>query len=100
MEAWCFHAFGLDCEHPLAGHCIAGIDDQIHQNLLELATIGSNGIENRFAIQTQFNSIAEQSTKELLRLEDHVIEIEHYRLQNLSAAKGQQLSDKRRSAPA
>src|SRR6266550_4974996 len=80
------------------GHCISGVDHEVHQHLFDLTGIGLNSFKRQIEFGGELNIFANQSPQHLVHIRDHVIKIDRQRLQNLLAAESQQLPSKIGSA--
>ncbi len=83
---------GLDRQLPALQHGIAGIDREVHQDLLQLADVGEHGIDVGALEDLQPDVLADQSAQHRLHLAEHPVEIEYTGLQHLLATEGQQLA--------
>ncbi len=55
------HAGGLDGESAAPGHGVAGVDHQVHDDLLELPGIGPDGGAGRLGREAQFDVFPDQA---------------------------------------
>ena len=70
-------------------HGIARVDDQIHQDLIYLARVGFDFSKRRLEAQSYFYVLANQTAQHLARIRNHVVEIQHLRLQHLLTAESE-----------
>src|SRR5580704_1736581 len=87
---------GLDCEFSAGGHGVAGIDGEVHDDLLDLAGIGAHRAETRARHHDQVDVFANHAVEHFQVFGDDAVEIENARSQHLLAAEGEQLAGKGR----
>src|SRR5207249_11048989 len=86
---------GLDGELPTIGHGVAGIDGQIHDDLLDLARVGVHAPQPRRRHGDQTNVFADQTLEHLVNVGQDSIEVQHFGLEHLLAAERQELPGER-----
>jgi hypothetical protein len=82
----------LDRQHPAGGHRVAGVHDQVDDDLLELAGVRLDRPEVRRRDAAKLDVLADQSREHLLELGDELGEVEHARLEHLAAAEGEEMA--------
>ena len=82
---------GADDELAAAGHGIARVDRQVHDDLLGLAGIGLGAAQRGIEIANQIHVFADQAAQELLHVCDHGVHVQNFGSEYLLAAEGQQL---------
>ena len=87
---------GLDLELSAFRHRIQGVDDEIHQHLLDLAFVGFDAPESVAEIEEQIDVFADERLKHDVHVADDGIQVEYLRLENLFATKSHQLPRHRR----
>ena len=83
---------------PPCGHRIAGIDRQVHDDLLDLAGIGLDRAKVRARDHDQIDVFADQAGEHLQVFRDDAVQVEHLGCEHLLAAEGQQLAGERGGA--
>ena len=68
---------GLDRQVAAVGHGIAGIDRQVHDDLLDLAGIGLDRADGPRRNHDQVDVFADQAGQHFQVFGDHVVEVEH-----------------------
>ena len=81
----------VDGELSSARHRIARVHGKVDEHLCELPGIRANLSELRVERDGHCDVLADETSKDLLRLADHRVHIEHARLQHLLAAEREQL---------
>ncbi len=89
---------GADRDRPALCHGIARVDDEIDDNLLELARVGAHGTQIAAMRHIEADIFAEQAFQQAGDFRDHVGQLEHLRAQRLLPRKGEQLTGERRGA--
>src|SRR5262245_29603138 len=82
-------------ELAAVGHRVAGIDGKVHDYLFDLIAVCANISDTRIKTYRDTNVFADQTPRHPLHSGDNRIQIDHYRLLNLLAAKREQLLCKR-----
>lgn len=72
-------------------HGILGIDDQIHDDLLELPGVGAGVSGVRGKARDQFDILADQRPQQALHIADDTVDVDHLELEELLSAECQQL---------
>ncbi len=80
---------GLDHQGTAGGHGIPGIDDQIHDNLLDLPRIGPDLPEVVSAASLELDVLADQPTQHLFDTPHHFVQIQDARCHDLFSAEGE-----------
>jgi len=70
---------GLDRELSAARHRITGIDDQIHDHLLDLSAISVDAIELIIQAHFKVDVCSDDSPEHVLHRADHLVQIENLR---------------------
>jgi hypothetical protein len=86
------HRRGLNRQPASLRHGVACVDDQIHEDLLELSCIGNDCRPGRRQLRYELDVLADQTTQHLARLDDEAVHVEKRWLEDLLAAKGEQLA--------
>ena len=73
------------------GHGIFGIDDQVHDDLLELAGVGAGVTGLGGEPGHQLDVFADQRAEQPLHVADDGVDVDYFQFQHLLAAEGQQL---------
>ena len=81
-------AGGFDRDHSSLGHGIAGVDDEIHQNLLDLPEVRANGA-NGAGFEGERDVFADHAQQHLREIVHDGVQVERTRIKNLLAAEGQ-----------
>ena len=82
---------GFDRQAPAARHRVARVEDQVHQDLLQLSGVGADGVEPGRQLRHQFDAFADQPAEHLAHPDDQCVEIDRRRMEHLFAAERQQL---------
>ena len=90
----------LDRELAAARHRVARVDDEVHEDLLDLPGIGLHGAEVEAAHDRQLDVLAEEAAQHLLDAADRLVEVEDPRLEDLLPAERQELPRQLRGASA
>ncbi len=91
------NGIGLEDERATANrvfgeHCVAGVDGEVDDHLLELARIGADGAEAATMLHLQLDRLAEQPLQQGRDLGDDVRQLKHLRPQRLLARESEQLA--------
>jgi len=89
-----FHDISLHLEPSAAGHGIARIDGQVHDDLVELAGVGLDNRRLRSGHDPNFDVVAHERAQQFADVLEPVVQIENDRLDHLLAAESQQLASK------
>src|SRR6476661_2604181 len=79
-------------------HRIPRVDDEIHDNLLDLAGIDTHASQIRIDVNEELNVHSEQALQHLLHVEHQGSEFHNLRLNDLFSAESQELSRQGSSA--
>ena len=82
----------LDRDPPTPRHRVPRIDDQIDDDLLQLAGVGVHERELRIELCHELNVLAQKPPEHLLEIAGERVEVEDVRLQHLTAAEREQLT--------
>jgi len=82
----------LDHKPAALGHGVARIDGEVDQDLFNLIAIGFDRDGLRAKLNLNADVFAEERTNQVLEFGDNVVEIEKFGLENLLAAKREQLT--------
>ena len=82
----------MNGEPSAVGHGVTGVDDQIHQHLLELPGIGLDAGRARAGMGGELDVFADQPAQHLLGGAQQFVDGEPHGLQHLLAAEGEQLA--------
>src|ERR1019366_3017126 len=88
----------LQCELAAFGHGIFGIDDQVHDDLLQLAGIGAGVSGLGGEPRHQFDVFADQGPQQALHVADDGVDVDYLEFEELLAAERQQLASEGRGA--
>ncbi len=83
---------GLDGQLPAVRHGIAGVDRQVHDDLLDLSGIGLDRADVRARHHDQIDVFADQPGQHFHVFRDHAVQVNDLGSQHLLAAEGQQLA--------
>ena len=75
-----------------AGHRVAGVDDDVDDDLFELPLIDQNEAEVAVVHQSQLDSLADQAAQQVRQLGQHIGQHQDLGLQRLLAREGEQLT--------
>ena len=82
---------GLDGQFAALRHGVAGVDGEVHDDLVDLAGIGAHCAERGAWNHYQIDILADHAGEHFQVLGDHLVQIEHFGRQHLFAAERQQL---------
>src|SRR6202140_1038654 len=82
---------GFQCKLSALRHGIAGVDHEIHDDLLDLSGIGADTTSLRIELDHEFHFIAQHSEKHLAHVVDQGIEVKHLWAEYMLPAEGKQL---------
>ena len=71
-----------------ARHGIARIDDEIHDDLLDLCGIGLYFADTFVGVRDHLDVFVHQAAKKFVQIEDYAIQVDRFRLKYLFAAEG------------
>src|SRR6266436_1944913 len=86
---------GADDQPPTVRHGIAGIDGQVHDDLLDLARVGLDVPERALGHRHQVDRFPDQPLEHGLHAGHDAVQVEHLGRQHLLAAEGEQLARER-----
>jgi len=86
----------LDGQTATARHGVTRVHGEVDNDLLQLTCVGVHVPEAIFQFQAHLDVVADEAGQHALDLRDHHAEIEHQRLDDLSAAERKQLEANRR----
>ncbi len=90
--------FGVNGQLTAAGHGVACVENQIHDDLFHLRRVGAHISQLRIQVQHQTDIFAEHGRQQFGQLRDQGVKTQHPRLQHLLAAQSQELPRQGRSA--
>ena len=76
---------GLQRHAAASRHRVAGVDDQVHENLLDLPRVGPGAAEIGSEVRLQLDVLTDQPAEHLVHSGHHRVEVEDLRLQHLLA---------------
>ena len=85
------HVRRLDHEPAAGGHRVAGVDDEVHQHLLELAAVHLDGADVRLGAHVDRDVLADQPAEHLVQLGDERVDVEERRFHELLPGEAEQL---------
>jgi hypothetical protein len=85
----------LDQQLSAGRHRVAGVDGEVHQDLLELARIGVHAREVRREPGLELDVLAQRSAEQPVQLGHDDVEVEHLGTHHLATAEDQQLARQR-----
>src|SRR6202046_2788242 len=85
-------AGGADADFTAVRHGILSIDHEIHDDLFELSGIGAGAADGGLELGGQFDILSDQGAEEPLHVFDDGVDVNHFELQMLFAAKGEKLT--------
>ena len=88
----------LDRQHAAARHRVAGVDREVHHDLLDLAGVGLDPSGIRGERDLEEHVLADQAPQQPFDPGQHLVRIEDLDLQHLLAADGEELPRQRRRA--
>ena len=80
-----------DREGASVRHRVARVHCEIDEHLPELARVGVHAHEIRIEVRDDGDALADHPVEQRLRLDHHVVEVDHGAREHLAAAEGQQL---------
>ena len=85
-----------DPDFAAAGHRVAGVHDEVHDDLLELAFIHTDGREIGPVFDPERHLVGQETVQQMCQLAQRVLEVDDRGSQRLFAREGQKLSHERR----
>ena len=82
---------GADRQRASAGHGVAGVDGEVHEDLLHHAGVRLHEGELRGGIELQGDGFAEQPLEHFRQVADHLAQVERHGLHDILAAEHKQL---------
>src|SRR2546425_735978 len=86
----------FDRELAAPRHRVAGVHDQVHDHLLQLARVGPDGPQVGRQRGLERHVRPDQPAQHVVDACDHAVQVEHPRGEDLPAAEGEQLAGERR----
>ena len=80
---------GLDGQLAAFGHGVFGVDDQVHDDLLELTGIGTGVAGVGSKLGNEFDVLADQRPEKAFHIGDDAVDVDHLKFEELFAAEGQ-----------
>ena len=90
-----FRVAGLDEEFASLRHGVAGVDRQVHDDLLELALIGFHCSQVRIKAAGQFHIFPDQAAQHAFHILNDSVHIQDFRFEHLLTAESQELAGER-----
>src|SRR5215472_17487893 len=84
---------GFQNQFASSRHSVSRVCRQVHQHLLDLPQVGLDQTQVVGQAGVDFHVFSDQPPQHALHVGNHLVEVEHSRLQNLLAAESQQLAD-------
>ena len=85
------HVGRLDGQLAAVGHCVARVDRQVHEHLLDLPGVDADTIEGPGWTELQFHILADEPSEHLGGVLDQLIEIDHLGPEGLLPAERKEL---------
>ena len=92
------HVAGGDADLAAARHGVAGVDDEVHDHLLELALVDAHRREVGAVLDAERHLVGQQAVQQVRELGERVLEVDDGRAQRLLAREGEQLAHQRGGA--
>jgi hypothetical protein len=86
-----------DRQRAAARHCVAGVDGEIDDDLLELAAVGDDRRQERVGNDADLDLLADQPREHRRQAGDDLVQVERDRLEHLMAREREQLMREARS---
>ena len=77
---------------PPLRHGVFGVDDEIHDDLLELAGIGASAADGGSEAGGEFDIFADEGAQETLHVGDDGVDVDDFEFEKLFAAEGEELA--------
>ncbi len=84
---------GGDADLAAAGHGVAGVDDEVHDHLFELALVDADRGEVGCVLDAERHLVGEQAVQQVGEFGERVLEVDDGRAQGLLAREGEELAD-------
>ena len=94
----CFHSRGAQGELAASSHGVAGVDRQVHEDLLDHPQVGVNIDRLGGEVKLHGDVLADQALQHSAHVADDFVEVQGLRLHHLFAAESQQLAGQMRGA--
>src|SRR5437868_14211609 len=85
-------------QRSAVGHRIARVDNEVHENLLDLTAVGAYACACRAQLDHETDVLADQRAQQITDIFDDAIQLDHAWLQHLPPRERQQLLRQRSSA--
>ncbi len=82
---------GADSDFAAAGHGVAGVHDEVHDDLLELALVDADRREICPVLDPERHLVGQKAVEKMRELAQRVLEVDDRRAQRLLAGEGQKL---------
>ena len=92
------HRRGVDRERASLGHGVPGVDDQVHDDLFDLAGVGADACGIVRQPRDEVDVLADDAAQHPFDPADDLVEIEQRRLHDVLATEDQQLPRQRHGA--
>ena len=83
----------LDDHRAAARHGILGVDGEVHQDLLDLRTVGADGPQVGGPAEADIDVLADRAAQDAAEFPDDGIQVRDLHLQHLFPAEGKELGD-------
>ncbi len=84
------HVGRLDAQRAALRHRVAGVDREVHQDLLDLVRIGLDRPQVRAGHRQQLDVLADQAAQHAVQVQRQLAEVDDPRLDDLLAGEGEQ----------
>ena len=91
---------GFDSEFATLRHGVAGVDGEVHDDLIDLAGIGVDGAEGGAGNHDEIDVFADHAGEHFQVFGDDLVEVENLGGEHLLAAEGEELAGERGGAAA
>src|SRR5271166_4800554 len=86
------NAGGANADFTAVGHGVFGVDDEIHDDLLELAGVGASATDGRSKIGGEFDIFADERAQQALHIGYDGVDVDDFEFEKLLAAEGEKLT--------
>src|SRR5579872_1889742 len=86
------YVLGLDNKFSAVWHRVPSLDSQVHDYLLNLSRISLRSPQSLVWHEDKFNVLTDQPSKHLFHFRHYCVQVEHFGLQHLHPAEGQELA--------
>ncbi len=83
------HILRLDGNLAAGGHGVAGVDAEVHQDLLDLSRIGTDDPQVMTGKEVECDVLTDHASDHLHQVGDHVVQVDIFHLEHLPPAEGQ-----------